>query len=78
MALDIAKFDDVNIFKNRVDEVIKKIKALPSVDGGPVFMLGEIEHNNTQKNLQNGVPLIEVVQQLNELAKKYGASELKA
>ncbi|NLM51594.1 MAG: Ldh family oxidoreductase [Firmicutes bacterium] len=79
MALDVSKFDDVDNFKNRVDAVIEKIKSLPSVDGGPIYMLGEIEHNNTQKNLQDGVPLDdEVVQQLNALAKKYGASQLKA
>lgn len=79
MALDINTFDDAETFKRRIDEVIKTIKALPSVDGGPVFMLGEIEHNNTQKNLANGVPLDEeVVQSLNRLAASYGASQLKA
>jgi len=79
VALDIAKFDGVDRFKNRVDEVIKKIKSLPSVDGGPIYMLGEIEHINTQKNLQRGVPLDdEVISNLNDLAKRYGASQLKA
>ena len=76
MALDITKFDDVNIFKNRVDEVIKKIKHL-SVDGGPVLCWVKL-NTITPKELQNGVPLDEEVVCINELAKKYGASELKA
>lgn len=78
MALDISRFDGTDNFKAKVDAVIGKVKSLPSVDGGPVFMLGEIEHNNTLKNLEQGVPLDkEVINSLNTLAMRYGASQLE-
>lgn len=79
IALDISKFDDIDNFKNKVDTVIEEVKSLPSVDGGPVYMLGEIEDINTKKNETNGVPLDDaVIKTLNDLAKRYGASPLNA
>ncbi|MCR4442812.1 MAG: Ldh family oxidoreductase, partial [Peptococcaceae bacterium] len=76
-ALSISSFSDPAKFKESVDAVIQRIKALPSAGGGPVYLPGEIEHNNTLKNLENGIPLDEeVVESLNKLARKYGASPL--
>ncbi|MBS3943572.1 MAG: Ldh family oxidoreductase [Dethiobacter sp.] len=77
MAIDIAKFDDPENFKNKVDEIIRIVKSMPSIDDGPVYMLGEIEYMSTSENLTNGIPLgIEVVNSLNVLARRYEAPQL--
>lgn len=77
MAIDIAGFDDPVNFKNRVDETIRVIKSMPSIDGSPVYMLGEIEHMSTSENLTNGIPLDKkVVNSLNMLARRYDAPQL--
>lgn len=78
-ALNIAKFIDLNLFKASVDRVIGNIKSMPAVDGGEVFMPGEIEALCSQRALQDGVPLDdEVLGSLNRLAAKYGVSPLTA
>jgi len=77
-ALDISKFIDINLFKTNVDQVITNIKGFPPVnEGGKIFMPGEIELLAEQKRRAEGVPLDkEVVDLLNAVAARYGASPL--
>ena len=48
-ALDISRFIDMKRFKSNVDQVIANIKGLPAVDGGQIFMPGEIEYHLQQE-----------------------------
>jgi len=76
-AVNISSFTDPASFKKSVDAVVLRIKALPPAGKGPIYLPGEIEHLNTLKNLENGIPLDgEVVDSLNRLARKYGAAPL--
>jgi LDH2 family malate/lactate/ureidoglycolate dehydrogenase len=78
-ALNISRFIDPNLFKANVDRVIVNIKGLPPVDGGAVFLPGEIEYLCSRKRMEEGIPLEEeVVGSLNAVADRYGASRLTA
>jgi LDH2 family malate/lactate/ureidoglycolate dehydrogenase len=76
-ALNVARFIDTELFKANVDQVIKNIKGLPPIDGGQIFMPGEIEYLTSAKRMQEGIPLDdEVVRSLNAVAARYGAAQL--
>jgi LDH2 family malate/lactate/ureidoglycolate dehydrogenase len=76
-ALNVSRFIDPQRFKAHIDQVIQNIKRLPAVDGGPVYMPGEIEYLNGKRRMAEGIPLEEeVVQLLNKVATRYGASQL--
>lgn len=78
-ALDISRFIDPKLFKSNVDSVIDHIKGLPAVDGGQVFMPGEIEFNFSEKRMVEGIPLEEeIILSLNAVAARYGVSPLTA
>ena len=67
----------MKLFKSNVDQVIKNIKSLPAVDGGQIFMPGEIEFHLSKKRMEEGIPLEEeVVRSLNAVAARYGVSQL--
>ncbi len=77
MAININSFIDAETYKNNVDSVINSIKALQPKGDNQVFMAGEIEQNLTDKRINDGIPVeIEVIETLNKLADKYGASKL--
>jgi LDH2 family malate/lactate/ureidoglycolate dehydrogenase len=76
-ALNIARFIDTKRFKANVDQVIEHIKSLPPVDGGQIFMPGEIEYLASAKRMREGIPLEdEVVRSLNAVAARYGVAQL--
>jgi LDH2 family malate/lactate/ureidoglycolate dehydrogenase len=76
-ALNVSRFIDLKLFKANMDQVIKNIKSLPAVDGGPIYMPGEIEYLCSRRRMEEGIPLEEeVVQLLNKVATRYGASPL--
>jgi LDH2 family malate/lactate/ureidoglycolate dehydrogenase len=76
-ALNVSKFIDIKLFKANVDQVITNIKSFPPVDGGQIYMPGEIEFNLGKKRMEEGIPLeAEVVQSLNAVASRYGAAPL--
>jgi LDH2 family malate/lactate/ureidoglycolate dehydrogenase len=78
-ALNVARFIDTKLFKANVDQVIEHIKSLPPVDGGQIFMPGEIEYLCSKRRMQEGIPLDdEVVLSLNSVAARYGAAQLAA
>ena len=57
--------------------MIDHIKGLPAVDGGQIFMPGEIEFNFSKKRMAEGIPLEEeVVLSLNAVAARYSVSPL--
>src|SRR6202034_2504309 len=73
IAIDIAKFDSVEKFKERINRIVLRIKALPSVDGGPIYLPGEIELDLEKQRRVQGIPLSsEVIATLGELAERYG------
>ncbi|MCF6096332.1 Ldh family oxidoreductase [Thermovorax subterraneus] len=77
MALDIGCFNDVNKFKGDIDEVIAKIKSLPSVNNSEIFMPGEIENNAEEKSKSEGIILDpKVREELNKLADKYNLNKI--
>jgi LDH2 family malate/lactate/ureidoglycolate dehydrogenase len=76
-ALKISRFIDRKRFKDHMDQVISTIKGLPSADGGPVYMPGEIEYNYSKKRMAEGIPLEEeVIRSLNNVAARYRAALL--
>ena len=73
-AIDIGRFTDVNEFKNRMDTMIREIKALPTAKGvNEVFLPGEIEIHNQQRREKEGIPLPPTtVSDLQKLSSEYG------
>ncbi|MGE4283319.1 MAG: Ldh family oxidoreductase [Clostridia bacterium] len=75
-AIDISKFVDINVFKERVDEMFDEIKACPPAPGfNEVMIPGEIEDNLRKQNEEKGIELSDkIVQELIGLAAKYNIS----
>ena len=77
--MNVARFIDPALFTQSIDLVIERIKALPSADGTPVYLPGEIEFDLEAKCLAEGVPLTaDVVEELNRLGERHGAGRLIA
>lgn len=77
-ALDISRFNQAALFKANVDLVIERIKSLPSVDGGPVYMPGEMEYHLAEQRCREGIPLDkEVLDALNSAARYHRVPELR-
>jgi LDH2 family malate/lactate/ureidoglycolate dehydrogenase len=76
-AINISSFTDSLLFKNSIDSIIKNIKSLPPLNNNQIYMAGEIEYNLAEKRKKEGIPLdYEVINSLNKLADRYGASRL--
>jgi len=71
MVIDIQKLVPVNLFKERVDRLIKVIKNSQKAVGiAEIFIPGEIEFREKERRLREGVPIDEnVLRELNSLAK---------
>lgn len=77
IAINIKAFMDIYEYKNRVDEAVKSIKALPPKGDNQIFMAGEIEQNLMDKRMIEGIPVdVEVIEELNRLALNYDATKL--
>ena len=77
IAINIKAFMDTQEYKERVDEAITSIKALPPKGDNQIFMAGEIEQNLMDKRMIEGIPVdVEVIEELNRLALNYDASKL--
>jgi len=77
IAIDVAKFIDPQVFSHSVDTIIQRIKALPSADGSPVYLPGEIEFNLEAKRREEGIPLaIDVIEELNCLGERYDVGKI--
>lgn len=76
-ALSVSSFINVGLFKSNVDAVIRKIKSLPPVGDGPIFLPGEIEYNLAMQGKKGGIPVeVRVIDELNSIASQYGVSKL--
>ena len=75
MALDISKFDDVEHFKNRVDDYVDYLKGT-AVNDETILMPGEVGFLEKENRLQFGIPLPEkIVDDLNVTAEKLGMED---
>ena len=62
LAIDIAKFMPLEVFKQRMDEMIDVLKAGRLAEGSSgIFLPGEIEYNNRLRHLREGLPYPAVV-----------------
>jgi LDH2 family malate/lactate/ureidoglycolate dehydrogenase len=78
MAINIGSFVKVEQFKKNIDEVILRIKALPSIQGPPAYLPGEIEFNLAEKRRAEGIPFsADSLATLGELAERYGTPRLE-
>jgi ureidoglycolate dehydrogenase (NAD+) len=58
VALNVAAFDSLDAFTRRVDELVRRIRALPPAEGAPRALLpGEPEHRRAQEYQARGIPL---------------------
>ena len=73
IAMDISKFTDVNLFKQRIDQMIDEIKANPKAPGvDTIYMPGEIEFDNEKINRKQGIEIGPgVMTDLATLCKRY-------
>jgi LDH2 family malate/lactate/ureidoglycolate dehydrogenase len=77
MAINIACFVEVEQFKKNIDAVVLRIKSLPSVQGLPIYLPGEIEFNLEAKRKGEGISLpANVLADLDKLAERYGVPKL--
>lgn len=71
VALDPSRLTLADGFAARVDTVIRGIKAMPSADGGQVYLPGEIEALEAERRAAAGVPVpTDVLAQLDALAQR--------
>ena len=75
LALDIAAFEDVERFKQRMDGIIREYRSTRLVDGvDRVYVPGELEDIIERRNRRDGVPLNEAtITNLTEAAGRVGA-----
>jgi LDH2 family malate/lactate/ureidoglycolate dehydrogenase len=72
-ALDISKFTDVEVFKRRMDQMIREIKQSPRAQPtGEIFMPGELEQRKAEIRRRQGIPVPAVVfAELSRLGEKW-------
>lgn len=73
IAVDISKFTDPDLFRDRMDTMTAEIKSLPKKDGVREIMVpGELEYRRKEERKKNGIPLSTVVyEELRALSKRY-------
>jgi LDH2 family malate/lactate/ureidoglycolate dehydrogenase len=78
LAINIQSLIPLDAFINAIDRRIDELKSTPLMEGSPgVFMPGELEFNAEHASTKHGVPVSgEVIQRLNEFARKIGIEEL--
>jgi len=75
-AIDISKFVDVDVFKDRIEQMVSEIKALPKNPGvDEIFLPGEIEQRRRVQRKADGLELSAIVyEELKGLGEKYKVS----
>jgi LDH2 family malate/lactate/ureidoglycolate dehydrogenase len=75
LALDIAAFEDVARFKQRMDKIIREYRSTRLAEGVErVYVPGEMEDEIERRNRRDGVPLNEAtIRNLTEAAARAGA-----
>ena len=76
MAVNISAFDDVAVFKARMDEYIDEIKGVRKARGiKEIYLPGELEFLKERERRQKGIPLPQkVVEELLTIGKETGVS----
>ena len=71
--IDISKFVDIDVFKNRIEQMVSEIKALPKNPGTEeIFLPGEIEQRRRIQRKADGLELSGIVyEELKGLGEKY-------
>jgi LDH2 family malate/lactate/ureidoglycolate dehydrogenase len=74
IAIDINRFMPIELFKERMDQYIREIKAEPKAVGVKEILIpGEIEHRLSEERKKSGIQLsINVVKELEQIGKSYG------
>ena len=74
MALSVSCFDEVDVFKSRMDGYIREIKGTRKAKGvDEIYLPGEIEYRKMQQRLKDGVPLPpKVVEELRGYSTEFG------
>ncbi|WP_284644423.1 Ldh family oxidoreductase [Paenibacillus silviterrae] len=69
-------FEDLAVFKGRVDRMIREVRLVPLAEGFErIYLPGEIEQELAAKRERNGIPLgSALVKELQEVGKKYGVA----
>lgn len=74
--IDIESFVSIDVFRERIAELVTEIKRLPVREGAninEVYVPGERSHLRKQKRLEDGIPIRETVwTELKELADEFG------
>lgn len=72
IAINTEKWINPVLFRSNIDRVIRKIKATPTIDGGAVYLPGEIELRMAAKRKAEGILLsVDVIEELRALARKF-------
>lgn len=78
MALNISQIMELDVFKERMDQLITEIKDCPRIDGvDEILIPGEIEDRIFNERLKNGIPISHaIISDLEALGKKAGLGKL--
>ena len=70
MAIDVKRMTDIDAFKDRMDKQIEFIKeSPPAVGTEEVFLPGEMEYRNYDRQIANGIVYpVEVIQEIEKIA----------
>ena len=73
-AVDIGLFTDVENYKQHIDALIRRLKALPKADGvEEIFVPGEPEDRRHDERVQHGIPLPDgTLRNLRRVAERFG------
>ncbi|GAB6159269.1 Ldh family oxidoreductase [Desulfotomaculum varum] len=78
IAIDVAKFMPLDIFKERMQQMIKEIKAIPKAEGyDEIFIPGERRSLKAAVRRKEGIPVGDLLlKELNQLAQETGVPAL--
>jgi len=70
-------FEPISVFKDRMSELLKRVKNLPKAHGvDEILSPGEPENRMALLNLQQGIPLTrDVIESLNSAAQRLGVAQ---
>ena len=79
-AIRIGAFTDAEAYKERVDDLVDNLKALPKVDGvSEIFVPGELEDRMYRERSRNGIPIPEATYgNLKKVAERFGVEPPRA
>ena len=73
-AIDISKIIDLDVFKDRIEQLVGEIKSLPRIEGvDEIFLPGEIEMRRRKQRIAEGIHITSVVyNEMKDLGEHYG------